>query len=230
MTPPDAFDSGADTGAPDTTTKPTEARETAEAAAPTLVEPSAEALHLSKAARGDWVRGGTTSAAHDANEAALRADAEKRRAVQDSFFEGARVNPHEARLHSLRLFSRDQNASIVLAIVDPRTAEPAGWITCELTAEVGSNNEPDLILVIACPACHARHGTMSAAQVTLRQSHTKFTLDTRRQGEIWVNPVDPDEKVRLAGTVTMSRWAKCPGLGCPMHFMIDESELYMERR
>lgn len=188
----------------------------------------AEASHeFSKVARGDWVRGGTTSSAHDAAQAAAEADAEARRAHQDEMRRLAGEAPQEARLHSMDLFSSSR-PSIVLAIMSPKKIDPEGWITCELTATTKEDGEPDLILVMACPACFVNHGT-AQAQVTLRQSHTGFTLDTARAGQIWFDPYDRTP-VLLAGEITLHKWVKCPGLGCPWSFMIDRSRMYCERR
>jgi len=44
---------------------------------------------------------------------------------------------------------------------------------------------------------------------------------------VWVNPNDGSTIV-VAGSVTTADWMRCPGLGCPLSFKIDDSVIYFK--
>jgi hypothetical protein len=175
-----------------------------------------------------WVRGGTTSAAHDREQARLKADAERRRAVQDKQFALANQSPGEARLSSLDLGSKNAHATVVLGIKHPKDNQVLDWITCELITQPRDDGDVELVLNMACPSCAQRDA--QNAQFKFAQSHYMFWLDTKDAGQLWINPAEPSEVFTLAGAITTKEWIPCPGLGCPWKFRIDKSILYMERK
>ncbi len=93
------------------------------------------------------------------------------------------------------------------------------FVKCELKVGGGDG---ELILVMCCPTCARRHG-MDEAQFHFSNKHRKFELDTRRQGELWVNPLEPREFVTLAGTIHLTEAVSCPT--CGWRFKIDNSVL-----
>jgi len=177
---------------------------------------------------GGWVRGGTTSAAHDQEMARQKADADHRRAVQDQQFALANQKPNEARLNSLDLGSKNAHATVVLGIKHPKDNQVLDWISCELITQTKDDGGVELVLNMACPSCAQRDA--QNAQFKFAQSHHLFWLDTKDAGQLWINPADPSEVLTLAGTITTKGWIRCPGLGCPWKMRIDKSLLYMERK
>lgn len=175
-----------------------------------------------------WVRGGTTSLAHDQQVARERAEAEQRRAVQDRQFALARNKPNEARLNSMNLGGTDTHATVVLGIKHPKDNQVLDWIVCELSTQPRDDGDVELVLGMACPRCAQKNP--QDANFNFRQSHRMFWLDTKRAGQLWINPADTSEVVTLAGTITTKEWIPCPGLGCPLKFRIDDSILYVERK
>ncbi len=168
-----------------------------------------------------FVRGGTVSTAYENDLNAKRADAERRRAAQDQQAATAKRDPTGARLQTVAdLGSKKNHAAIVLEIrnSDGKAEE---FMTCELNA--GRGDDPtELILVMCCPSCARRVGS-DESQFHFSNKHKKFELDTRRQGELWVNPNNPAEFLRLAGTIQLTEAVTCPGLGCGWRFKIDSS-------
>jgi len=92
-----------------------------------------------------FVRGGTTTGAHDAMMARQRADTDQRRATQDAQFEATRRDPLGARMHSMKMGGTQTSPSIVLAVKHPKDNIFVEWITCELSQQ----GPDDLLLVIA---------------------------------------------------------------------------------
>lgn len=177
-----------------------------------------------------WVKGGTMTSAYAKELAARDYDAEQRRKLQDEQMRATRTGrlpgalqtrelaagpPGVAKLSSLKLGGRNTHASVVLGIRHPKDNLIQDWIICELSAEPKEDGGQELVLIVACPKCERDR------QMTIRQSNRMFYLDTRRQGEIWVNPTDPNEIVTLAGTITTHDWIKCPG--CGWRFKVDDS-------
>jgi len=162
-----------------------------------------------------WVRGGTVSSGYEKQQQQARAQAEQRRKQQDEQFRVARENPLEARMHSLRLGGQQSTLMIVLEIQNS-DRKPVEWIKCELIV-----TPDELVLNMACPRC--LHRDPQTPNFKIHQSNRKFELDTRRQGEIWVNPTDPSDLVTLAGSINLTDWTRCPGLGCEWRFKIENS-------
>lgn len=163
-----------------------------------------------------WVKGGTNTSLHDNEVKRKRAEAEKRRAEEAARQKTVAQDPVGAR--SSNLLGRDQHPAVVLEIrnSDDKAEE---FIKCELM--VGAT-EGELILVMCCPFCSRRHG-MDESQFKFSNKHRKFELDTRRQGELWVNPLEPREFVTLAGTIHLTEAVSCPT--CGWRFKIDGSVL-----
>lgn len=158
--------------------------------------------------------------AYEIQQKQKRAAAEARRAQEAERQKTALTDP-SANLSTTKLGGASSHAAIVLEIrnSDGKAEE---FIVCELTVD---RDQPDaLMLIVCCPFCAAKHGS-DEAQMTIRSRHRKFELDTRRQGELWVNPNKPSEFVHLAGTIHLTEPVTCPQLGCARRFVIDDSVL-----
>lgn len=169
-----------------------------------------------------FVKGGTLTNTYENNLKQKRHDAEERRRSEAERHRIAAQNPGETRHGVVDLGSRQNHAAIVLEFKnsDGKVEE---WITCELNA--GREDPTELILVMCCPWCAKRVGS-DEAQFHFSNKHKRFELDTRRQGELWVNPTNPREFVTLAGTIQLTEAVHCPGVGCQWRFKIDNSVIH----
>lgn len=166
-----------------------------------------------------FVRGGSVTGAYEQQQKEKRAAAEKRRAEEAARQKVAARDPN-ANISTTKLGGASSHAAIVLTSHMNSDGKAEEFIVCELT--VDRDNPGGLMLIVCCPFCAVRHGS-DEAQMTIRSSHRKFELDTRRQGELWVNPKQPTEFVHLAGTIHLTDAVTCPGQGCAKRFKIDDS-------
>jgi len=165
-----------------------------------------------------WMRGGTVSSAYQQQLDQQKHEAEKARAVEDAKRNFAEAG--HAKQHKMVTGGNKQHAGIVLELRHPKDRTTVlDYIECEL--HVLPDNS--LMLQMCCPDCYQRAGI--TANFHVRQSNRKFELNTKRAGEIWVNPKNPSHIVTLAGTINLTDRVKCPNLGCEKTFVIDESVL-----
>lgn len=163
-----------------------------------------------------WMRGGTMTSAYERQLAQQKAAAERARAVEDSKTRAAENDPEHAKQYKRVVGGNKSFAGIVLEVRHPRDNVVLDYVECELTLdEVGA-----LVLNMACPKCALRGVTDN---FKFSQRHKRFELDTRRQGELWVNPRNPRHIVTLAGTIQLTEAVTCPNLGCGFRFKIDSS-------
>lgn len=192
------------------------------ASAPPAASPSSSTPEFG-APMTSFVRGGTLSSRAEYELAAKRADADTRRNAEAARHRIAREDPLNARMRVADLGSKQNHAWVVLEFrnSDNRAEE---FMTCELTA--GRLDDPkydptELTLMMCCVRCMHKVG-MSEANFKFSNKHKRFDLDQRRAGEIWVNPLDPNEIVTLAGTIFLHEVVTCP-LNCGWRFKIDNS-------
>jgi hypothetical protein len=166
-----------------------------------------------------FVRGGTISSRAEYELQAKRHDAETRRNAEAERHRIARTDPLNARMRVADLGSRENHAWVVLEFRNSDN-KPEQFLTCEL--RLADQDDPtELMLCMICPKCALRVGS-SEANFKFTNKHKKFDLDTRRAGEIWVNPLDPDEILTIAGTIFLHEVVTCP-LNCGWRFKIDNS-------
>jgi hypothetical protein len=191
-------------------------------AKPAAPAPSIEAPML-------FMKGGTTTGAHDRLMAQQRADTDQRRAIQDRQFAVSQQDPLGARMRSMKLGGAD-SPKIVVALKHPKDNLYLDWIVCDLI-----DQGDELILNMACPHCRVKNPGHEP-DFMIRQSNRKWHLDRSRAPKwmrevgvdrLWINPVDGSTVV-VAGTVTTEEWIRCPGLGCTWRFTIDDSVAYSQ--
>lgn len=164
-----------------------------------------------------FVRGGTLSSKTEYELQAKKHDAETRRNAEAERHRIAREDPLQARMRVADLGSSQNHAMVVLEFrnSDGKAEE---FLTCELTAD---REDPAKIrLCMICPKCALRVGS-SEANFSFDNKHKKFDLDTRRAGELWINPLT-NEPIVLAGTIFLHEVVTCP-LNCGWRFKIDNS-------
>lgn len=171
-----------------------------------------------------WVRGGTHTAAHDRQVAEARADAERRRQVEDNRQRFVMKNPSEARLRSLNLNDSSRHPMIVLKVTRPED------LVCEMTCELltrpvsvpmRDGRDFQWILQMVCPACVYRHNRLvGESQLTIQELNREFEVDQRRAGELYVTP--GGKAYTLAGTIHVKDWVSCDY--CHFRFTIGGKE------
>lgn len=196
-------------------------RETAQAvvdkvpeAAPAPATPTAP--RVIEAPQLSWMRGGTMTAAYEKQLRVQKEQAKKDRELEDTKRIAAERNPTEAKQKVHSVGGNRRHPGVVLELRN-RDNKVLDYIECELHVL------PDetLMLQMACPWCYARAGITDNFHI--RQKHRHFELDTRKQGELWVNPDNPSHVVHLAGTIQLTEPVTCPNLGCGKRFVIENS-------
>ncbi len=163
------------------------------------------------------VRGGTLTAAYEAQLAQQKVEAAEARDLEDKRRRYAERRPDEAKQHRHVLGGNKAFPGIVLEVRETRDHKVLDYIECELNLSA----DGELILTMACAWCYHRAGITE--NFNIRSRHRHFELDTRCQGELWVDPQNPRHVITLAGKIQMDKPFTCPNLGCGKQFVIDNS-------
>jgi len=177
-----------------------------------------------------FVKGGTSTGAHDRYIAAQEADAEERRRVDDA----------ERRISRERGLSAGNPFEIASSYENKFTGHPeipAAHVPLFYMSRTGREMEslgqgdiitPDdpafkneLALLLYCPRCKTR---LPAAHciITVRQSNRRWELDQRTAGELCV---DPDGEVfKSAGKVMGEEKFTCPR--CSWHAIVSDNKVW----
>lgn len=148
----------------------------------------------------------------------LTFEANERRRTLDNMRSAAATHPVEARLYDRKLGG---SAHVVIE-AQRRDGSVLDWLVCDLSTAPAPDGSPELMLVMFCPVCVCTRGDLRSS-LTIRQSNRKFSLDEKRKGELWVNPIDPTDVYVLCGTITTHERIQC-GV-CQSYFRIDNSIL-----
>ena len=163
------------------------------------------------------MRGGTMTSTYEAQLAKQKEEAQESRDMEDARGRYAERRPDEAKQYKHVIGGNKKYPGIVLEVREGRDHKVLDYIDCELHVL----DDGTLMLQMACAWCLLRAGITE--NFNIRQTHRHFELDTRRQGELWVNPKNPRHIVTLAGTIQMTESFTCPNLGCGKRFTIDNS-------
>jgi hypothetical protein len=181
------------------------------------------------------VKGGTTSSHYDNEMASRKADAERRRAHQDTAaaMSGKVTRSGEAaRLGSMNLISSASPRLVLKYLNRDKTVRQ------EALAEITTLPDPsnpiiiDVMFSMVCPRCVARGVEQGQAQLMIRNSHRKWTLDERKKGSIvmveyhYPGSVPFRKPVVIAGEVTVEDIVKCDNFNCDFRCRIDKSNVY----
>lgn len=171
-----------------------------------------------------FVKGGTTSMAHDRYIAQMEADAEKRRDEADREKALAKKygiqagNPNEVAgmfTHEFTDHPEIGKAYVPLMYMTPNGKEVDFYGVGDIIMVQDPKMPDELALLIFCPKCKERGLPASHCIITIRQSNRFWALDRRRSGELFI---DPDgQPLHSAGEVvdgerfTCGRcsWAAC---------------------
>lgn len=172
-----------------------------------------------------FVRGGTTSYAHDVALQQSIAEANQRRAEADK--ERGYVKDG-ARVYTNKLSENGQipQAYVLLDYLTPK-GEPLydHGVPVQCLADIQMLNplEPsELTLTIVCPSCIARgpKGSQQFSQLRIRQTNRAWHLDTRTAGELIVFE---GHAYRSAGMIMDSELIRCGNCGWAAH--IDKNKV-----
>jgi hypothetical protein len=165
------------------------------------------------------VYNGTSSSYQDVKNAKKRVETDQRRAISDKAFAASRAEPDYARMRSHSLAGQ---AHVILAVLGAEK-KIVDWLQCDISTLPQSDGNIELMLLVPCPVCvlKLRRPTEDSI-MQIRQSNRGFTLDTKGQGELWVNPNDPREVYIQAGTVSTHDPFRCDN-GCHTKYQIDKN-------
>jgi hypothetical protein len=165
------------------------------------------------------VYGGTPSSYQDAIDQRKRFETEQRRTTADSMFQSTRESPDQAHMYSRKL---QGNAYVILEYRD-KEGHVLDYLECDVSMLPGDGTL-SLALCIPCPVCVLRRGKPVGDSIMLLQQRNRaFVLDTKNQGELWVNPHDPAQSRIRAGSVTSEPF-RCQN-GCHTKWVIDKDWL-----
>lgn len=87
------------------------------------------------------------------------------------------------------------------------------YMQLDVTMLMDDKGMPDMAFIFVCPGCIALGYPQTQAQVVVRNSNRKWTLDTRSQGETFVDEVS-GRAYTLAGKVYCEQKCRCPRNNC----------------
>lgn len=181
------------------------------------------------------VRGGTTRASYDAEMKRRSYEAEQRRAHQDRAYaiqEQAQGHSGEvARIGSLGLINATSPRLVLSYLNRDRSVRQQCKSEITMIPVEGRPNEWQTMFAMVCPKCVARGVPQGEAQMLIRDSHRKFTLDERFKGQVEVVEYHfPDgtayrERVVIAGKVSVHDIVRCDNYNCDYACRIENSNV-----
>ena len=178
-----------------------------------------------------FVKGGTTTTAHDQMEAREWHDAEQRRDLQDAEMHIARKDIDDGggeMFTSKFLNEREAQAPEAHVLLDfvNRKGEPIyeQGVPLQCLADITVATEPsfdgELVLLIMCPKCMERTKAQNTI-LQLRQANRMWHLDPKGAGELFVFEGEP---YHSAGTVMDSERFTCAR--CTWAARIDKNKIW----
>ncbi len=180
------------------------------------------------------VKGGTTSSAYDNEMAKRRADAERRRAVQDEQAAVARRSGVSeggfsiARLGSARMITQETPRLVLYYMAADKTVRQECKSEITFYEHPTKPGEMDMMFAMVCPRCLERGIAQGESQMLIKAAHRKFWIDEKLKGSVvalrdpWGN-LDP---VIICGTVTVQDTVRCANYNCNYAVRIHDSKVY----
>jgi hypothetical protein len=178
-----------------------------------------------------FVKGGTSTSAHDKEVAGWRADDEKRRAEQDVQRKIASVPIEQggAKMFSQQTGSPQDTAKVLLDYVNEAgealilETKPIQCLA-DIIAGMNHSDPTDLAVVLLCPFCWNKGLPAGRCQMHALQSNRRWHLDSRTEGELIIFEGQP---YRSAGKIMDSEPMTC---GCGWRFRIHNNKVRTERK
>jgi hypothetical protein len=181
------------------------------------------------------VKGGTTTSAYDRDMAKRRADAERRRAIQDGQAAVARRGPTRdqggfslGRFGSARMITEDSPRLVLFYMNKDKTVRQECKSEVTFYEHPTNPGEMDTMFAMVCPRCLERGVAQGESQMLVKSAHRKFWIDERTKGAVvalrdpWGN-LDP---VIICGTVTVQDVVRCNNYNCDYAVRISDSKVY----
>jgi hypothetical protein len=178
-----------------------------------------------------FVKGGTTTSAHDAMEAREWHEAEERRDLQDAEMRVAQkpIDQGGGQMYSSNFLNEQESkaaeAHVLLDFVNSK-GEPLyeQGVPLQCLADITMATEPafegELVLMIMCPKCMERTKAQNTI-LQIRQANRMWHLDERGRGELLVFEGQP---YYSAGTVMDSERFTCAR--CTWSARIDNNKIW----
>jgi hypothetical protein len=178
-----------------------------------------------------FVKGGTTTTAHDQREAREWHEAEQRRDLQDAEMRVARkpIDQGGGEMFTSKFLNQEEaqapEAHVLLDFVN-RRGEPLyeQGVPLQCLADITVATEPafdgELVLLIMCPKCMERTKAQNTI-LQLRQANRMWHLDQKGAGELFVFEGEP---YYSAGTVMDSERFTCAQ--CSWAARIDKNKIW----
>jgi hypothetical protein len=175
------------------------------------------------------VKGGTSTASYDKEQAIAKADAEARRDHQDKLRDiaerpGTGEDIAIARLGEQKLINSESPRLLFQYMYRDKTIKQE--CIGEITVGAMPDGTIDPMFTIVCPRCLGRGVAMEQAQVLVRNSHRKFHLDERKAGLRIVETPWGNVPLNVAGVVTVQDKIRCSNFNCDWVVRIDESQVF----
>lgn len=178
-----------------------------------------------------FVKGGTTTTAHDNREAREWHEAEDRRKVQDAEMQTARVPIDQggAQMYTSKFLNQQESsvpeAHVVLDFVNRRGEQLyEQGVPLQCLADIIMSTEPafegEQVLLIMCPKCMEKTKAQNTI-LQLRQSNRMWHLHERGRGEL---VVFGDKPYLSAGTIMDSEKFTCAQ--CSWSARIDNNKIW----
>lgn len=168
------------------------------------------------------VRGGTMSMRQEALIRQTEAEANKRRSHQDQQQQiaGMRQGPGSvASLHSKKLITEDS----------PRLAlwyrKHDQYCASEITMVTTPTGVMEPMFTLVCARCLERGVPQGQAQLQVRQSNRKFSIDDTQRGPKKIHVAGVPHVLQICGTVTVEDRIRCGAAGCGWTVRITDSKV-----
>jgi len=180
------------------------------------------------------VKGGTTTSRYDAEQSRRKLDADRRRAHTDRMYatrDHAIKQGDAARIGALRMVNEESPRLVLNYLNRDKTIRQQALSEITLLPVAKKKNEWETTFTMVCPRCVERGVAQGEAQMHVRDSHRKFTLDERRKGEVVVVSFQYDDgtkfqqAVLIAGTVSVHDTVRCDNYNCDFACRIDDSNV-----
>jgi hypothetical protein len=171
------------------------------------------------------MKGGTVSSQTESYYAAMMEDTKRRWAERDQEKADAKnAQGSKTTFASDRTYDLGQPGTNPVAILGYHRPGADGgeyqYMQADVTMMTDNLGQPDEAFVIVCPRCVDRKVPQTLCQMTVRKSNRKWHLDTRSQGDFFVD--DDGAGYTLAGKIICEEKIRCPDPTCDGVYQIGE--------
>lgn len=176
------------------------------------------------------VKGGTTSGRHDREMQRRKADAERRRGVQDAMYRRrdlAKTQGGVARIGETLLLNQGSPRLVLNYLNADGSLRQQCKSEITVVPKKDRPNEWETVFALVCPRCLERGLPAGESQMLVRDSHRKFDIDESKKGTVIMLDYawGYREPVVIAGTVTCHDVIRCNNYNCNYAVRIEDSKV-----